>query len=74
MRTMPLWIGGLLLIAFALFNFLLSIIDPDRGNGLRGVVFFGTPLFPGMMGLVLIVAGFTTALFSRVNWDTPQTV
>jgi Na+/proline symporter len=74
MRTTPFWIGGLLLIAFAILNFLFSIIDPEHGNGLRGVVLFGTPLFPAMMGLVLIVAGFTTALLSRVNWDTPQPV
>ena len=74
MRTMPFWVGGLLLIAFAVFNLLFSIVDPDHGNAVRGVVFFGTPLFPAMMGLVLIVAGFTTALFSRANWDTPQPV
>ena len=72
MRIMPFWVGGLLLIAFAILNFLFTIVDPDHGNSLRGVVFFGTPLFPAMMGLVLIVAGFTTALLSRTNWDTPQ--
>jgi len=72
MRTMPFWVGGFLLIAFALFNFLFSVIDPDHGNSLRGVVFFGTPLFPAMMGLVLLVAGYTTTLFNRANWDIPQ--
>jgi hypothetical protein len=74
MRITSLWVGGLLLIAFAIFNFLYAILDPDHGNSVRGVAFFGTPLFPAMMGLVLIVAGFTTTLLNRANWDTPQPV
>ena len=74
MRTMPFWVGGLLLIAFAIFNSVYAILDPDHGNSVRGVAFFGTPLFPAMMGLVLIVAGYTTALLNRASWDTPQTV
>ena len=64
--------GRILAHRFCAFNFLFSVIDPDHGNSLRGVVFFGTPLFPAMMGLVLLVAGYTTALLSRANWDTPQ--
>ena len=66
-------VGGLLLMAFALLSFLYAVLDPERGDSVRGILFFGTPLFPAMMGLVLIVAGYATGLLNRTaTWDTPQ--
>jgi hypothetical protein len=65
-------LGGVLLLAFALFSFVYAAIDPDGGDSVRGLVFFTTPLFPAMMGLVLIVAGYAVGLLNRATWDMPQ--
>ena len=73
MRTMNSFLlGGVLLLAFALFSFVYAIIDPEHGDSVRGILFFGTPLFPAMMGLVLIAAGYSGSLFSRTSWNSPQ--
>ena len=55
-------LGGVLLVAFGLVGFLYRAINPDGGDSVRGIILFGTPLFPAMMGLVLIVAGYATGL------------
>ena len=73
MRTMNAFLlGGVLLLAFGLFSFLYTTIDPDGGDSVRGILLFGTPLFPAMMGLVLIVTGYAAGLLGRTTWDTPQ--
>jgi hypothetical protein len=65
-------IAGILLMTFGLFSLVYSAIDPDGGDSVRAIFIFGTPLFPAMMGLVLIVAGYAVGLLSRTSWDTPQ--
>ena len=72
MRTNGFLLGGVLLVALAFFSFLYAAIDPDRGNSIRGIVFFGAPIFPAMMGLVLIVAGYATSLLNRTAWNSHQ--
>jgi hypothetical protein len=63
---------GILLVAVSLCSFLFAVIDSDGGDSVRGILLFGTPLFPGMMGLVLIVAGYAAGLISRSTWKSPQ--
>ena len=73
MRTMnALLLSGVLLLAAGLFRFIYAAIDLDGGESVGAILLSGTPLFPAMMGLVLIVAGFAAGLFSRMTWDTPQ--
>jgi hypothetical protein len=74
MRTNGFLLGGILLVAFAFFSFLYAAIDPDRGNSIHGIVFFSAPIFPAMMGLVLIVAGYATGLMNRISWNSHQMV
>jgi len=75
MRAMnALLLCGILLLVFAAVGLIYSIIDPDRGDSVRGIFLVGTPLFPAMMGLVLIAAGYTVGLLSRSTFDTPQLV
>jgi hypothetical protein len=73
MMNVLLW-SGVLLLAFGLFRVIYAAIDPDGGEAVGAIFLFGTPLFPAMMGLVLIVAGFAAGLLSRASWDTPQLV
>jgi hypothetical protein len=73
MMNVLLW-SGVLLLAFGLFRSIYAAIDPDGGESVGAIFLFGTPLFPAMMGLVLIVAGFAAGLLSRTSWDTPQLV
>jgi hypothetical protein len=73
MRTMNAFLlGGILLLALSLLSFLYAAIHPDGGDSVRALPVFGTPFFPAMMGLVLIVAGYAAGLLSRASWDTPQ--
>jgi len=67
-----LLIAGLLLLGLGLFGFAYAAIDPEGGDSIRGIIIFVTPLFPAMMGLVLIVAGYAAGFLSRAGWDTPQ--
>ena len=74
MRTMNGFLmAGMLFLILALFTFVRSIFEPDHGNSFRGLLLFGTPLFPAMMGLVLIVAGYAAGLVGRSNWNGPRT-
>lgn len=72
--TNALLIGGALLLALGLFGLLYTVIDPDGRDSVGGIFLFGTPLFPAMMGLVLIVGGYAVGLLNRTVWDTPQLV
>jgi hypothetical protein len=75
MRTMnALLLSGVLLLAFGLFRFIYAAIDLDGGESVGAILLSGTPLFPAMMGLVLIVAGFAAGLLNRMSWDSPQLV
>ena len=65
-------LGGALLVAFAVASFLYVAFVPDRGDTPRGVLFFGSTLYPTLMGLVLLVAGFTAGLSSRTAWNPPR--
>jgi hypothetical protein len=70
--TNALHLCGILLVAVSLCSFLFAVIDCDDSDSVRGILLFGTPLFPAMMGLVLIVAGYTAGLISRSTWESPQ--
>jgi hypothetical protein len=59
---------GALLLAFVAACFLYATFS-DGGDSGRGVLFFGSTLFPSFMGLALIVIGFATGLFSRSASD-----
>ena len=65
-------LGGVLLVAFGLFGFLYSAINPDGGDSVRGIILFVTPLFPAMMGLVLIATGFAMGLMARSGCGEAQ--
>jgi hypothetical protein len=70
--TQALLFSGILLLVFSLCSFLYAVIDPDRGHSIHGLILFGTPMFPAMMGLVLIVAGYATAFLNRMSWNSHQ--
>jgi hypothetical protein len=65
-------LGGALLVAFGLFGFIYSAISPDGGDSVRGIFLFVTPLFPAMMGLVLIATGFAMGLMTRSSCGDAQ--
>jgi hypothetical protein len=68
MRTINCFlIAGVLFLVLALFSFVHSAYDPDHGDSLRGILLLGTPYFPAMMGLVLIVGGYAAGLVGRPN-------
>jgi hypothetical protein len=72
MRTQNSFLlGGALLVAFALACFLYVTVAPDN-DAPRGILFFGTTLFPTLMGLALLVTGFASGLFGRATWDRPS--
>ncbi len=64
-------IAGVLLLGLGLFSFAYAAVDPEGGDSVRGLIIFVTPLFPAMMGLVLIVTGYTLGFLSRAGWDAP---
>ena len=70
MRTLNSYLlGGALLVAFALASFLYVTFAPDREDTAKGILLFGTTLFPTLMGLALLVVGFASGLFGRTSGD-----
>jgi hypothetical protein len=66
--------AGILFLALAICTFLRAAFDPDHSDSFRGLLLLGSPYFPAMTGLVLIVSGYAAGIVGRSTSNEPRIV